>query len=76
MPRVIITFQDNEDGTVSINVESDESLPMEKGKFPEDLRSLTNAQRAAVLAMEYIFEIVEGVDTPEETDAPEHYTVH
>ena len=76
MAKVTITFQDSEDGTIHINIDSDEALPLENGKFPEDISGLTDAQQAAVMAMEYILDMVEDIEHFEGIGTPHSHTRH
>ena len=41
MAKVRIIFEDKDDGTIHINIDSDEPLPIENEGFPEDISELT-----------------------------------
>lgn len=71
MAKIRITFEDNEDGTVHINMESDEILSLESDKLPKSLEGFTQAQQAAVMALDYIFNMIDGVERVDDDTRPE-----
>ncbi len=71
MARISITFEDNPDGTIHINMDSDEVLHIEPGEEPKNLERFTHAQQAAVMAIDYIFTMIDGIEKIERKDLHE-----
>lgn len=76
MAKVRITFEDNKDGSICINMESDNPMLLENENLPINLENITNAQHAAVLVMEYIVNMVEGMERGENVSLHEPTTLH
>ena len=76
MAKVRITFEDNKDGSICINMESDHPMLLENENLPMNLENITNAQHAAVLVMEYIVNMVEGMERGENIELQEPTTFH